>query len=142
MLQIENVTVRFGGVTALDNFSATVGDGEICGFIGPNGAGKTTLFNCCTRIVRPTDGRITFDGSDLLSAAPHQVVRLGVARTFQNLALFPTMTVLDNTLVGAHSRSRVSFAQALVGWPPNLGCCCSTSRPVVSPTPRSTSWAS
>ena len=67
MLLIENVTVRFGGVTALDDFSAQVSDGEICGFIGPNGAGKTTLFNCCTRVVRPASGRIAFDGHDLLA---------------------------------------------------------------------------
>ena len=120
MLVIDNVTVRFGGVTALSDFSARVPDGEICGFIGPNGAGKTTLFNCCTRMVRPAAGRITFDGHDLLAEPAHGVIRRGVARTFQNLAIFPTLTVLDNTLVGAHSRARVSFAQALVGWPASL----------------------
>jgi branched-chain amino acid transport system ATP-binding protein len=120
MLVIENVTVRFGGVTALDDFSAQVPDGEICGFIGPNGAGKTTLFNCCTRIVRPAAGRITFDGHDLLSEPAYGIVRRGVARTFQNLAIFPTMTVLENTMVGAHSRARVSFTQCLIGWPPSL----------------------
>jgi branched-chain amino acid transport system ATP-binding protein len=120
MLVIDNVTVRFGGVTALSDFSARVPDGEICGFIGPNGAGKTTLFNCCTRMVRPTAGRITFDGHDLLAEPAHGVIRRGVARTFQNLAIFPSLTVLDNTLVGAHSRARVSFAQALVGWPASL----------------------
>ncbi len=120
MLVIENVTVRFGGVTALDDFSAQVADGEICGFIGPNGAGKTTLFNCCTRVVRPAAGRISFDDHDLLAEPAHGVIRRGVARTFQNLAIFPSMTVLDNTMVGAHSRARVSFAQALVGWPGSL----------------------
>jgi branched-chain amino acid transport system ATP-binding protein len=120
MLVIEGLTVRFGGVTALSDFSAEVPDGEICGFIGPNGAGKTTLFNCCTRVVRPAAGRISFDGHDLLAEPAHGVIRRGVARTFQNLAIFPTMSVLDNTLVGAHSRARVSFAQALVGWPPSL----------------------
>ena len=120
MLVIDNVTVAFGGVTALSDFSAQVPDGEICGFIGPNGAGKTTLFNCCTRMVRPSAGRISFDGHDLLSEPPHGVIRRGVARTFQNLAIFPTLTVLENTLVGAHSRARVSFTQALVGWPPSL----------------------
>jgi branched-chain amino acid transport system ATP-binding protein len=120
VLVIENVTVQFGGVTALDGFSARVPDGEICGFIGPNGAGKTTLFNCCTRVVRPVSGQITFDGHDLLSEPAHGVVRRGVARTFQNLAIFPSMTVLDNTMVGAHTRARVSFAQSLVGWPGSL----------------------
>jgi branched-chain amino acid transport system ATP-binding protein len=120
VLEIENVTVRFGGFTALENFSARVPDGEICGFIGPNGAGKTTLFNCCTRVVRPSAGRISFDGHDLLAEPAHGVIRRGVARTFQNLAIFPTMTVLENTMVGAHSRARVSFAQGLVGWPSSL----------------------
>jgi branched-chain amino acid transport system ATP-binding protein len=120
VLVIENVTVRFGGVTALSDFSAEVPDGEICGFIGPNGAGKTTLFNCCTRVVQPAAGRISFDGQDLLAKPVHGVIRCGVARTFQNLAIFPTMTVLDNTMVGAHSRARVSFAQGLVGWPPSV----------------------
>ena len=120
MLVIDNVTVAFGGVTALSDFSAQVPDGEICGFIGPNGAGKTTLFNCCTRMVRPAAGRISFDGHDLLAEPPHGVIRRGVARTFQNLAIFPTLTVLENTLVGAHTRARVSFAQALVGWPSSL----------------------
>ena len=120
MLVIDNVTVRFGGVTALSDFSAQVPDGEICGFIGPNGAGKTTLFNCCTRMVQPATGRISFDGHDLLAEPAHGVIRRGVARTFQNLAIFPTLTVLENTLVGAHTRARVSFAQALVGWPPSL----------------------
>ena len=120
MLVIENVTVRFGGVTALSDFSAQVPDGEICGFIGPNGAGKTTLFNCCTRVVQPTAGRISFDGQDLLAKPIRGVIRCGVARTFQNLAIFPTLTVLDNTMVGAQSRARVSFAQGVVGWPPSV----------------------
>ena len=75
MLVIENVTVRFDGVTALSEFSAQVPDGEICGFIGPNGAGKTTLFNCCTRVVQPTAGRISFDGQDLLAKPVHGVIR-------------------------------------------------------------------
>jgi branched-chain amino acid transport system ATP-binding protein len=120
VLVIENVTVRFGGVTALSDFSARVPDGEICGFIGPNGAGKTTLFNCCTRVVQPAAGRISFDGQDLLAKPVHGVIRCGVARTFQNLAIFPTLTVLENTMVGAHSRARVSFAQGLIGWPPSV----------------------
>jgi branched-chain amino acid transport system ATP-binding protein len=120
MLVIENVTVRFGGVTALDDFSATVPEGEICGFIGPNGAGKTTLFNCCTRVVKPASGRISFNGHDLLSEPAHGIVRRGVARTFQNLAIFPSMSALDNTLVGAHSRARVSFAQSMLAWPPSV----------------------
>ncbi len=117
MLAIDGVTVRFGGVKAVDNFSARIPDGEICGLIGPNGAGKTTLFNVITRILQPNAGTIDFDGADLLSVRPHRVVRLGIARTFQNLALFPTMTVLDNTVAGAHSRARVSLVESAVCWP-------------------------
>jgi branched-chain amino acid transport system ATP-binding protein len=117
MLAINGVTVGFGGVKAVDNFSAQVAEGEICGLIGPNGAGKTTLFNVITRILQPNAGSITFDEADLLAVRPHWVVRLGIARTFQNLALFPTLTVLENTTTGAHSRSRVSLAEAAVCWP-------------------------
>ena len=117
MLSIDRVTIRFGGVTALDEFSATVADGEICGLIGPNGAGKTTLFNTVTRIVQPNSGRITFDGKELLAAPPYRVAYLGIARTFQNLALFPSLSVLDNTILGAHSQARVSFAEAIFCWP-------------------------
>lgn len=118
MLTIDGVTVRFGGVKAVDDFSAQVADGEICGLIGPNGAGKTTLFNVITRILQPNSGSITFDGADLLAARAHRVVRLGIARTFQNLALFPTMSVLENTLAGAFSRARVSLTESAVCWPP------------------------
>ena len=118
MLAIDGVTVRFGGVKAVDDFSAQVADGEICGLIGPNGAGKTTLFNVITRIMQPNSGRITFDGADLLAVRPHRVVRLGIARTFQNLALFPTMSVLENTIAGAFSRARVSLVESAVCWPP------------------------
>jgi branched-chain amino acid transport system ATP-binding protein len=120
MLTIDGVTVRFGGVKAVDNFSTEVADGEICGLIGPNGAGKTTLFNVITRILQPNSGHIAFDGADLLAARAYQVVRLGIARTFQNLALFPTMTVLENTVTGAHSRARVSLLESAVWWPPAL----------------------
>jgi branched-chain amino acid transport system ATP-binding protein len=116
---IDGVTVQFGGVRAVHDFSACVADQEICGLIGPNGAGKTTLFNCVTRIVNPQAGRVTFNDRDVLSLGPHRVVRVGIARTFQNLALFPTLTVLENTLLGAHTRAPVSFAQAAVLWPPS-----------------------
>ncbi|RAY12795.1 high-affinity branched-chain amino acid ABC transporter ATP-binding protein LivG [Actinomadura craniellae] len=116
-LRISEVTLRFGGVTALDRVSLTVAPGEICGLIGPNGAGKTTLFNCVTRIYRPDAGTITFGDADLTRARPHRIVRLGIARTFQNLALFPSLTVLENTLVGAHSRTPAGFTAATLGWP-------------------------
>jgi branched-chain amino acid transport system ATP-binding protein len=106
LLQLKNVTRRFGGVVALDNVSLEVEQGEIAGLIGPNGAGKTTAFNVITRLYRPEGGEITFDGESLLGTPPHKVVRRGIARTFQNVELFPTMTVLENVLVGAHTRRR------------------------------------
>jgi branched-chain amino acid transport system ATP-binding protein len=106
LLQLKNVTRRFGGVVAMDDVSLDVEQGEIAGLIGPNGAGKTTAFNVITRLYRPESGEISFDGRSLLATPPHRVVRRGIARTFQNVELFPTMTVLENVLVGAHTRRR------------------------------------
>ena len=106
LLQLENVTRRFGGVVALKDVSLDVEQGEIAGLIGPNGAGKTTAFNVISRLYRPESGEVTFDGESLLATPPHRVVRRGIARTFQNVELFPTMTVLENVLVGAHTRRR------------------------------------
>ncbi len=105
LLQLRNVTRRFGGVVALDEVSFDVQQGEIAGLIGPNGAGKTTAFNVITRLYRPDSGDVSFDGDSLLQTPPHKVVRRGIARTFQNVELFPSMSVLDNVLVGAHSRT-------------------------------------
>ena len=104
LLELEHVTRRFGGVVALDDVSFSVEQGEIAGLIGPNGAGKTTAFNVITRLYKPDDGEVTFDGETLLETPPHGVIRRGIARTFQNVELFPSMTVRDNVLVGAHSR--------------------------------------
>jgi branched-chain amino acid transport system ATP-binding protein len=104
LLELQNVTRRFGGIVALDDVSLEVAEGEIAGLIGPNGAGKTTAFNLITRIYRPDEGDVVLAGESLLSTPPHGVVRRGVARTFQNVEVFPTLTVLDNVLVGAHSR--------------------------------------
>jgi branched-chain amino acid transport system ATP-binding protein len=106
LLSIEQVTRRFGGIVALDDVSMEVAEGTIGGLIGPNGAGKTTLFNIATRLYKADSGRIVFDGRDVLRVRPHRVVRLGIARTFQNVALFPTMTVLENVMVGAHAKLR------------------------------------
>jgi branched-chain amino acid transport system ATP-binding protein len=106
LLELKNVTRRFGGIVALDDVSLTVEQGEIAGLIGPNGAGKTTAFNVITRLYRPESGEITFEGESLLGTPPHKVVRRGISRTFQNVELFPTMTVLENVLVGAHTRRR------------------------------------
>ncbi|MGH3104166.1 MAG: ABC transporter ATP-binding protein [Gaiellaceae bacterium] len=104
LLSVENVTRRFGGIVALDDVSFDVDTGEVVGLIGPNGAGKTTAFNVITRLYTPDQGRVVFDGHDLLKIPAYRVVRLGIARTFQNLALFPSMSVHDNVLVGAHAR--------------------------------------
>ena len=104
LLELEEVTRTFGGVVALDRVSLAVAEGEIAGLIGPNGAGKTTAFNVITRLYAPDAGRISFSGADLLRVAAHRVVERGIARTFQNLALFQHMTVVENVLVGAHAR--------------------------------------
>jgi branched-chain amino acid transport system ATP-binding protein len=108
-LAVENVSVRFGGIVALDNISFGVERGQICGLIGPNGAGKTTLFNCLSRLYRPQNGSISFEGEPLFSSAKYEIARRGIARTFQNLALFRTMTVLENVMIGAHCRGRGGF---------------------------------
>jgi len=104
LLTVEHITRRFGGVVALDDVSLSLPEREIAGLIGPNGAGKTTLFNVITRLYRPNFGRVEFEGRDLIRLRAHRIVRLGIARTFQNVVLFPRMTVLENVLVGAHSR--------------------------------------
>jgi branched-chain amino acid transport system ATP-binding protein len=106
LLSVQNVTRRFGGIVAVDDVSLDVERGQIVGLIGPNGAGKTTLFNIVTRLYRPDSGQLEFDGKSLLRVPPHKIVRRGIARTFQNVELFRTMTVLDNVLVGGHSRTR------------------------------------
>ncbi|GAA0233506.1 ABC transporter ATP-binding protein [Cryptosporangium japonicum] len=106
MLQVNEVAIHFGGVRALDGVTFEVEPGQILGLIGPNGAGKTTLFNCITRIYRPTAGTIRFDGRDLLTTPPHRLAGTGITRTFQNLALFGTLTVFENTLAGGLARSR------------------------------------
>jgi branched-chain amino acid transport system ATP-binding protein len=106
LLSVEDVTRRFGGIVALDGVSLAADEGAITGLIGPNGAGKTTLFNVVTRLYKPNEGSVLLDGRDLLRTPPYRIVRRGVARTFQNVVLFPTMTVTENVLVGAHSRMR------------------------------------
>ncbi len=105
LLSVEHVTRRFGGVVALDDVSFEVPTGEIVGLIGPNGAGKTTAFNVITRLYRPDAGRVVLDGRNLLRTPAHRVVRRGIARTFQNVALWPSLTVIDNVRVGAAARS-------------------------------------
>ena len=104
ILAVRGLTIRFGGIAALADVSFAVAAGHITGLIGPNGAGKTTCFNCITGFYRPTSGTITVDGSDVLCLTPHEMVRLRVARTFQNLELFSRMSVIDNVMVGAQAR--------------------------------------
>ncbi|MCY4435129.1 MAG: ABC transporter ATP-binding protein [bacterium] len=116
LLDVAGVTVRFGGVTALSDLSFTVDEGSICGLIGPNGAGKTTLFNVVSRVYDAQEGAVGFDGTDLLSRPAHAISGLGIGRTFQNLALWPGMTVLQNVMVGAHHRSRIGALRAAVRW--------------------------
>ena len=109
ILSVRNVTVRFGGIVALDGVSFDMAEGQIVGLIGPNGAGKTTLFNCLSRLYTPQQGEIQFRGKSILGLSPHRIGELGIGRTFQNLALFPTLTVLQNVMVGVHGRTRSDF---------------------------------
>ena len=109
LLRVQNVGVRFGGIVALDDVSFDVPAGCIVGLIGPNGAGKTTLFNCLSRLYQCGSGDILFDGSSLLKIPRHRIAAVGIGRTFQNLALFRTMTVLENVMVGRHSRTSSGF---------------------------------
>jgi len=104
LLSVRDVSLRFGGVAALDDVSFDIVAGQIVGLIGPNGAGKTSLFNCVSRLYQPTAGSIRLEGHEVLKLRAHEVIRLGIARTFQNVALFARMSVLDNVLVGDHSR--------------------------------------
>jgi branched-chain amino acid transport system ATP-binding protein len=104
LLSVRQVSIRFGGIVALDEVSFDVGTGSIVGLIGPNGAGKTTMFNCVTRVYQPNAGDILFEGHTLLATPRHEIISRGLSRTFQNLQLFNRMTVLDNVLVGYHYR--------------------------------------
>jgi branched-chain amino acid transport system ATP-binding protein len=113
LLDVSDVTVKFGGIVALDGLSFSIDRGAICGLIGPNGAGKTTMFNVVSRIYEPTSGAVKYDGRDLLAVPAHGIAHLGIARTFQNLALFPSMTLLENVMVGAHSQGSVGVWRAI-----------------------------
>jgi branched-chain amino acid transport system ATP-binding protein len=115
LLSLRDVRLRFGGIVALDDVSLEVEEGKIVGLIGPNGAGKTTAFNVITRLYRPDEGEVDFDGRSLLRTPPHRIVGRGIARTFQNVEVFPTMTVLENVLVGAHAGSRFESERRVRG---------------------------
>lgn len=113
ILRVSGLTIRFGGVLALDGVSFDVREGEILGLIGPNGAGKTSVFNCITGIYRPERGQALFQGKDLLQLRPHNIIAMGIARTFQNVEIFRGMTVLENVLVGLHTRIKGGFMAAI-----------------------------
>jgi len=117
ILEVDSVTLRFGGLTALDDVSFSIGRGEILGLIGPNGAGKTTCFNVVTGVYRPTDGQVRFLGQDLAGQKRHKITKLGIARTFQNIRLFKAMTALENVMVGGDARHRTGVVSALFGLP-------------------------
>lgn len=117
LLDISDVGVHFGGVSALDGLSFSIDEGQLAALIGPNGAGKTTLFNVVSRIYEANEGSVTFDGVDLLALPAHKIAELGVGRTFQNLALVPGLSVLENVIVGAHSRSTGGFWAAALRLP-------------------------
>ncbi len=109
LLEIRDIALRFGGIVALDGVSFAIEEGEILGLIGPNGAGKTTLFNCVSRLYTPNRGDILFEGRSMLGLAPHSIAKIGIGRTFQNLALFAPQSVLDNVRIGGHAHSRSDF---------------------------------
>ena len=133
LLTVDGVRVEFGGIVALSDLSFTIDEGQICALIGPNGAGKTTLFNCVSRLYQPSSGMIQLADLDLLSLPAHRIAKVGIARTFQNLALFPALSVVDNVMVGAHSvggstRARRADGLALLE---RLGLADLASRPAV-----------
>ncbi|HSS60993.1 MAG TPA: ABC transporter ATP-binding protein [Candidatus Limnocylindrales bacterium] len=113
ILVLTNLTKRFGGLVAVDNVSLNIKRGEVFALIGPNGAGKTTLFNNVTGLFQPTTGHVIFDGREITGAKPHQVAKLGIARTFQNIRLFDYMTCLDNVRVGRHVRMHAKLWDSL-----------------------------
>lgn len=117
LLSVQNVSVRFGGILALDNISFDIPYHAVCGLIGPNGAGKTTLFNCLSRLYQPSAGDILFEGKSIMSRPRHQIARIGIGRTFQNLALFSGLSVRDNVMVGAHWHSRGGFIASALRLP-------------------------
>lgn len=117
LLDIRGLTIRFGGLVALSDVSLSHEASQILGLIGPNGSGKTTIFNCITRVYEPDQGSIVFEGYDLLRMSAHQIVGAGVARTFQNLELFDSMTVLENILVGQHASFRSNLLEGAFSLP-------------------------
>ena len=119
LLSVRGITVRFGGVVALDSVSFDVPYGGVCGLIGPNGAGKTTLFNCLSRLYNYQEGDLIFEGKSITATPVHEIAALGIGRTFQNLAMFRTMSVERNVMIGAHCRSGSGFVSSAL-WLPSV----------------------
>jgi branched-chain amino acid transport system ATP-binding protein len=119
VLEARALTIRFGGLTAVKNFSAAIPRGSIVGLIGPNGAGKTTCFNMITGFYKPSEGQVLFNGADITGTPPHRVCRSGIARTFQNIRLFGNETVLENVMIGCHLRQKTGWWQAVLFLPSN-----------------------
>ena len=117
VLSIEHLTIRFGGLVAVDDVSFSVEKGDLFGLIGPNGAGKTTVFNMITGVYKPTSGNVKFQGRDITGSTPNRIAALGVCRTFQNIRLFNALTVLENAMVGAFLRHKTTLASALAYLP-------------------------
>jgi branched-chain amino acid transport system ATP-binding protein len=120
VLETRNLTMRFGGLTAVKAFSAAIPRRGIVGLIGPNGAGKTTCFNMITGFYKPTEGQVVFDGRDITGSPPHHVCRSGIARTFQNIRLFGNETVLENVMIGGYLRQKTGWWQAVAALPASL----------------------
>ena len=116
LLEVDGITLRFGGVTAIDNVSFDVQPEELFAIIGPNGAGKTSIFNTISQVYRPQEGTITFEGESIMGTRPDKVAELGIARTFQNIELFPQMNVIDNLLTGRHIRMSGSIFDGAIWW--------------------------
>ena len=116
LLEVENITLRFGGVTAINDVSFSVEDHELFAIIGPNGAGQTSIFNTISQVYRPQEGDIRFEGSSIMGTRPDHVAEMGIARTFQNIELFPQMTVIDNLLTGRHIRMKGSVLGGAIWW--------------------------
>lgn len=114
MLEVTNLGISFGGLRAVDELSMQIEEGGLVGLIGPNGAGKTTVFNMLTGVYRPTDGGIRLDGENLVGKKPNEICQMGVARTFQNIRLFPQQSVLDNVKVGLHNQIRYTLAESML----------------------------
>lgn len=114
MLRVEDLTRKFGGLTALSRINISICRGEIVGVIGPNGAGKTTLFNLITGIYAPTEGKIFLEGTEITGKKPYRIARMGISRTFQNIRLFKKLTVMDNVIAGMHCRTKTNLVDAVL----------------------------